>query len=264
VLFGAVGCVLLISCANVANLLLSRAIGRERELALRTSIGATRGRLIRQLLVESLALASIGGVVGLGLALTGVRLINALLPPNVLPVPDVPVDVPVLVFAAAMSVVTGILFGLAPAWTMTKGDVHTALKQSSRSSTGGRRWLRRDCCRRAGAGDDAARGRGIARAIADDLSGPISFTPDRLLTFQVSPPVSRYALDSKAPLFYTSVIESLRAVPGVTGAAVSSGLPFGNGNYTTTAMVAVGPSHVLGPIRRSRSTGASSARTSSA
>jgi putative ABC transport system permease protein len=246
VLFGAVGCVLLIACANVANLLLSRAIGRERELALRASIGATRGRLMRQLLVESIALASIGGVLGVALAVSGVRLLNVLLPPNVLPVPEVRVDLPVLIFAAAMSVVTGILFGLAPALSMTKGDVHTALKQSSRSSTAGRRWLRGGLAvAELALATMLLVGAGLlAQSLIRLQRQPIGFTPDRLLTFQVSPPPSRYPLDGKAPLFYTSLIDALRAVPGVTGAAVSSGLPFGNGNYTTTAMVAVGPSQV--------------------
>jgi putative ABC transport system permease protein len=245
-LFGAVSCVLLIACANIANLLLSRAVGRERELAVRTSLGATRGRLIRQLLIESLTLASMGGLLGLALAAGGVRLINVLLPPGLLPIGQVPMDVRVLVFAGAVAIVTGLLFGLAPAWTATRGDVHVALKQTGRSTTGGRRWAR--------AGLAAAElamatmllvGAGLlGQSLLRLQRQPIGFTPDRLLTFQVSPPVSRYALDAKAPIFYTSLIEALQAIPGVTGAAVSSGLPLGNGNYTTTPMVAAGPSAV--------------------
>jgi len=246
VLFGAVGCVLLIACANVANLLLSRAIGRERELALRTAIGATRGRLVTQLLVESLVLASIGGALGLALTVGGVRLLNVLLPPGLLPVPAVPIDVAVLAFAAAVSMLTGLLFGLAPAWSMTGLDLHAALKQASRSSTGGRRWVRAGLA-------TAELALATMLLVAAGLFGrsllelqrqPVGFTPDHLLTFQVSPPVSRYALDAGAPVFYRTLIESLRALPGVTGAAVSSGLPFGNGNYTTTPMVAVGPAAV--------------------
>ena len=238
VLFGAVGCVLLIACANVANLLLSRALARERELALRTAIGATRGRLVRQLLVESVVLSVVGGAAGLALAAASVRLLNATLPPFVLPVPEVHVDVTVLAFAATVSVMTGLFFGLAPAWSMTRADLHSALKQASRGSTGGRRWLGGALA----AGELALAtmlliGAGLlAQTLAQLQRQPIGFTPDHLLTFEISPPVSRYPLDSKAPVFYGSLIDALRGIPGVVGAAVSSGLPFGNGNYTTTPM----------------------------
>jgi putative ABC transport system permease protein len=242
VLFGAVGCVLLIACANVANLLLSRALVREKELALRTAIGATRGRLMGQLLVESVVLSALGGLAGLALASTGVRILNASLPPNVLPALDIAINGGVLMFAALVSVLTGLLFGLAPAWSMSRADLHSVLKQASRTSTTGRRWLRSSLA----AGELALAtmlliGAGLLGQTLTQLQRqPIGFTPDRLLTFQVSPPVSTYALDSKAPVFYAALIDALRAIPGVSAAAVSSGLPFGNGNYTTTPMTGLG------------------------
>ena len=242
VLLGAVALVLLIACANVANLLLSRAIARERELAVRTAIGATRARLVRQLLAESLSLSALGGLLGLALAATSIRVLNATLPPNVLPVRAITIDGMVLAFAASACIATGVLFGLAPAWSMTRGDLHGALKQESRSTIGGKHWLRRGLA----AGELALAtmlliGAGLlGRTLLQLQREPIGFTPDRLLTFQVSPPPSKYPLDSKAPLFYTSLIDALRALPGVNGAAVSSGLPFGNGNYTQTPMLAPG------------------------
>ena len=242
VLLGAVALVLLIACANVANLLLSRAIARERELAVRTAIGATRARLVRQLLAESLSLSALGGLLGLALAATSIRVLNATLPPNVLPVRAITIDGMVLAFAASACIATGVLFGLAPAWSMTRGDLHGALKQESRSTIGGKHWLRRGLA----AGELALAtmlliGAGLlGRTLLQLQREPIGFTPDRLLTFQVSPPPSKYPLDSKAPLFYTSLIDALRVLPGVNGAAVSSGLPFGNGNYTQTPMLAPG------------------------
>jgi putative ABC transport system permease protein len=148
----------------------------------------------------------------------------------------------VLAFAASACIATGVLFGLAPAWSMTRGDLHGALKQESRSTIGGKHWLRRGLA----AGELALAtmlliGAGLlGRTLLQLQREPIGFTPDRLLTFQVSPPPSKYPLDSKAPLFYTSLIDALRVLPGVNGAAVSSGLPFGNGNYTQTPMLAPG------------------------
>src|SRR5262249_24827289 len=110
VLLGAVVSVLLIACANIANLLLARASARQREIAVRTAIGATRQRLLRQLLVESVTLSSLGGIIGVAGALWLVQAINAALPPNLLPVPEVHVDLSVLAFAAALTVLTGLVF----------------------------------------------------------------------------------------------------------------------------------------------------------
>jgi predicted lysophospholipase L1 biosynthesis ABC-type transport system permease subunit len=142
VLLCAVGCVLLIASANVANLLLARAASRQKEIAVRTALGASRGRLLRQLLVESLVLSVMGGAVGLIAALWGVDAINATMPANLLPVPDVRVDITVLLFALVLTISTGLLFGIAPAWHAAKTDLNEALKQATRASAGARSRLR--------------------------------------------------------------------------------------------------------------------------
>src|SRR4051812_38020651 len=136
VLLCAVGCVLLIAAANVANLLLARAASRQKEMAVRTAIGASQGRLLRQLLVESLVLSSIGGAAGLLAAMWGVDAINAVMPANLLPVSDVRVDATVLLFAVVLTIVTGLLFGIAPAWHAAKIDLNEVLKQATRASSG--------------------------------------------------------------------------------------------------------------------------------
>ena len=236
VLLGAVACVLLIASANVANLLLARASSRQKEIAVRTAMGASRGRLIRQMLVESLVLSSIGGAVGVLAAMWAIDAIDAIMPPNLLPVPDIHVDSTVLLFALAATAATGMLFGLAPAWHASKTDLNDVLKQASRGSSGGARPLVRN---------------GLAAAelalatmllIGAGLLGQslfrlqqvrLGFQPDRLLTFQVALPPARYR-GEQAALFYSRLVESLRTLPGVRDAAVSSGIPFGAGNYTTT------------------------------
>jgi len=245
VLLGAVGCVLLIACANIANLLLARAAARQREIAIRTAMGASRPRLLRQLLVESLALSLVGGVVGIVGAVWAVRGINAVLPPNLLPIPDVSVDAVVLLFAVGVTVLTGALFGIAPAWHAAKTDLNAMLKQAARSTGSARPRLRNGLA----AAELAlatvllvAAGL-LVQTLFELQRVKLGFRPADLLTFQLSLPSEKYA-GAKGPAFYQALLESLRTVPGIRAAGVSSGIPFGAGNYTTTPVTTVGKSVV--------------------
>src|ERR1051325_7157023 len=136
-LLGSVGCVLLIACANIANLLLARATARHREISIRAALGASRMRLVRQLLVESVLLALCGGAAGFLLASWGLSALLALAPPNLPRVGDIKLNMTVLVFSLGLSVITGLVFGIAPAWLAASTDVNEALKQGSRGSTEG-------------------------------------------------------------------------------------------------------------------------------
>jgi putative ABC transport system permease protein len=241
VLFGAVASLLLIACANVANLLLGRAATREQEMAVRAAIGASQGRLFRQLLIESLSLSVAGGVLGIALAVASVRLCNAELPQGLLPVPSIEINALALFFACGVTLVAGLLFGIVPAWSMARRPMHGVLKQASRSTVGGARAV----LKRALVAAELALatmllvGAGLLGQTLVRLQHvALGFEPDHLLTFQLSPPTGRYPLDGKAQLFYRSLIERLRAAPGVTEAAVSSGMPMGQGNYTRTPMAA--------------------------
>jgi putative ABC transport system permease protein len=240
VLLVAVVFVLLIACANIANLLLARAATRQKEMAVRTALGATRSRLIRQLLVESVTLALLGGGAGLLAAVGAVRVLTRSLPAGTLPVPDVAVDANVVWFSLALTIATGVLFGLAPAWLVASVNANETLKEARRGSTGGiRSWLRDGLA----AGEVALAailliGAGLLlRSLANLQRVPLGFDSSGLLTFQLAPPVPQYPLANKAPELYHSLIENLQAIPGVRSAAVCSGIPFGAGNYARHPMI---------------------------
>jgi putative ABC transport system permease protein len=169
--------------------------------------------------------------------------LNALIPPNLLPVPDVRVDVTVLLFAVILTIATGLLFGLAPAWHAAKTDLNEVLKQVTRASSGGRSHLRNGLA----AAELALAtmlliGAGLlAQSLLRLQHVNLGFQSDRLLTFQLQLPTTTYPPDTTASV-YRTLLESLRAIPGVRDAAVSSGIPFGQGNYTATPIVTTGPS----------------------
>ncbi|PYU51206.1 MAG: hypothetical protein DMG53_01870, partial [Acidobacteria bacterium] len=137
ILLGAVGCVLLIACANVANLLLARGTGRRREIAIRTALGASRSRVIRQILTESILLSFLGGVLGLCLGMAGIGLLLRLVPEGIPRLSTVGTDARILVFTVVLSLLTGILFGLVPAFQFSKSDVTESLKEGGRGSSEG-------------------------------------------------------------------------------------------------------------------------------
>jgi putative ABC transport system permease protein len=236
VLLGAVGFVLLIACANVANLLLARAAARSKEIAVRTALGASRDRLIRQLLTESVLLALIGGVLGLFLAFWGVRAIIAINPANLPRADEIGVDGPVMVFTLMVSLLTGLLFGLAPAVHTAATDLHGMLKEGGRGSAGDRggQGLRRMLViAEVALSLTLLTGAGLLIKSFARLQGvDPGFNPDRLLTFNLSLPPARYPSDTAQIAFFDQVFPALTGVPGVRAAGAASVLPF-SGGWTT-------------------------------
>jgi putative ABC transport system permease protein len=242
VLLGAAVFVLVIVSANVANLLLSRAIERQREMAIRLALGAGALRLWRQLLIESLVLSTVGGVAGLAAAVWGARVLESVLPPNVLPVPDIGVDPTVVAFALAVTVATGVVFGLAPAWQSTKVELNATLYAAGRSSVGGFRPVLRKGLAAAELALATVLLVGAAllvRSLLELQRVPLGFDAQGVVAFQVALPPTTYD-NTKRVAFHRDLAAALRAIPGVQAAAVSSGIPFGVGNYTTSPYEAPG------------------------
>jgi predicted permease len=228
-LAGAMGLVLLISCANVASLLLARSTARRREIAVRISVGATRGRLIRQLLTESALLAVAGGAAGLALASLLIRVAPAIVPSEAMPSAiALELNGSVVLFTAAVSAATGLLFGLAPALAGSRLDVQEILKESSRAATGSRS---RQRFRQAMAALQMAVALmllGSAGLMLHSLHNlertDLGFRPQNLLIWSLFLPSNTYGA-SRALEFQRRVLDHVRALPGVDSATVSSNLP---------------------------------------
>jgi predicted permease len=228
-LLGAVGFVLLIACVNVANLLLARGAVRQKEVAVRASLGATRWHLFCQFLSESLVLAVIGGALGVGLAMAILRIIVILLPPFSIPTEaDVRVNLPVLLFSMAAALIAGALCGCAPAWQGSRWNPIERLKEGGRSdSGGGRKGLRRSLVVIEFAlALTLLAGAGLAiRSFWKLTRVDLGFRQDHVLTFGLDLRDDRFAHPEQTAVFYRELLEKIEALPGVSSAAVSTGLP---------------------------------------
>jgi putative ABC transport system permease protein len=237
VLFAAVVCVLLIANANVANLLLARASMRGREIAVRAAVGASRGRIIRQLLTESVALAALGGACGLLLAQWGTEALIRMVPQNIPRLGAIQLDGNVLTFTILVSLGTGIFFGLVPAWQASQVDLNTALKSGSRTGGGGEH--------RARLRNGLVMGEVALAVVLLVCAGlliqsfarlgnvPPGLQPDRLLTASVQAPPAAYPTNDKIIAFYQRFLERVRTAPGVQSASAILPLPLSGNNMTT-------------------------------
>jgi predicted permease len=228
-LLGAVGLVLLIACVNVANLLLARAEARQKEVAVRTALGAPRGRLVRQFLTESVVLSLLGGGLGLLLALAGVKAIVAANLESIPRVDEIHLDGRSILFTIAVSVLTGLLFGLAPALHARTGTFFASLKEGGQRTTAGsgRQWLRRVLVvtEIAFAAMLVIGGGLLIRSFWLLQKVDPGFDPGGLLSLQVSLPKAVYDKPEQVIGFYQRLLDRTSRLPGVEGAAVASGLP---------------------------------------
>ncbi len=233
-LLGAVGFILLIACVNVANLLLARGIARQKELAVRSALGATRKIIFQQLLTESLLLSLAGGILGIGVGYAMLRALIATMPPHTLPIEaDLRLNLPILFFTLATTTLAGLLFGSAPAWYASRIDPGETLKEGGRVGMGtGRHRLRQLLV----IGEIALAltlltGAGLAiHSFLNLLRVDLGLRTDHVLTFFLPVPDSRPKDPDKIVAYYRQLLSRIQAVPGVTSATAMTGLPlFGAG-----------------------------------
>jgi putative ABC transport system permease protein len=229
-LLGASLCVLLIACTNLASLLLAKAMARRRELTVRAAIGAGRERLVRQLLTESLSLSAVGGALGVVVAMAALPVLWRILPAS-LPLREATVvDHRVLGFTALVTLATGLLFGVLPAWRVCSGVDHEGLREGSRAGIGGRRERLRSVLVvveiMASVVLLVSSGL-LIRALWRIRSTDPGFRADSVLTMQTWLPMPRYELNSSRTRLYTEVLSNVRALPGVINAAYISSVPMG-------------------------------------
>jgi putative ABC transport system permease protein len=242
VLLGAVALVLLIACANVANLLLARAAHRQRELALRSALGAGRQRLVAQLLTESLVLAVAAGILGTAIGWAGLRGLVALVPANAGLPATLGIDLPVLAFTAVLSLVTGVVFGLVPAVQSSRPDLMAVLREGGRSVGGAARRRFRDGLVVAeialslvllvGAGL-------LLRSVLALQSADPGFRSDRILTMEFRLPPARYTQPAQMAAFFREILGRMRALPGIESVALVRAVPL-SGNSGSSAYEADG------------------------
>jgi predicted permease len=229
VLMGAAGCVLLIACANLAGLLLARGLGRRREMAVRSALGASRVRLVTQIIAEGALIALAGGVLGVLLAPVGMRVLATLVP-TALPATAAPaVDARVLSFAFLLSVLTGVGFSIVPAWQASRVSMNDALKQGGRGGIGGAAAGTRDALvvLEVAAALILMVGAGLMlRTVAQLRAIDLGFRPGNLLTLRTTLPRTKYLDPAKRIGFYHRVLQGVRVLPGVENVGYTSNPPF--------------------------------------
>jgi predicted permease len=244
ILFCAVCCLLLIVCVNVAGLLLARTGSRRGEFAIRTALGATRMQILRQLLVESVTLAVCGGVVGVAAAWGMLRVASRLLPAELPRAGEIALNSEVLGFAVVVSVMTGLLFGVLPAWRASKQDPAMALGENGRGATGGRRqyWLQSTLVvAETAIGLVLLVGAGLLiRSFDRILKVDPGFSPQHMLTFRISVPGKRYSKERRTE-FVHQVLAQMQAMPGVQGATAAFPLPLTEGDINISFSIAGRP-----------------------
>jgi predicted permease len=231
VVFAAVALVLLIACADIASLMLTRALSRQREMAVRAALGAGRGRVAGQLLVESGVLAFAGGILGLGLAQALARVLVSMAPPSIPRLGDITIDARILAFSAAVSLLTALLCGLLPAVELSRPAAADALKEGGRTSSPGRRQRRMFgtlvALQVAVAVVLLVGGALLFRSFSRLMAVDPGFRGDRTLTFSTSLPAAGYPTGPDVRAFYTRLMERLAAIPAVAAAGASTELPLG-------------------------------------
>ncbi len=244
-LLGAVGFVLLIACANVANLLLGRAAARQKEIAVRAALGAGRLRLIRQLLTESSLLAGLGGALGLLLAYGAVRALIALEPPNLPRLAQVSVDGRVLVFTFGATLLVGLLFGLAPALHASKPDIQQTLKEGFAQS-GGRRWLRGVGLREVLVVAQTALalvllvGAGLlGKSFVKLRQVELGFEPTNAIVLTLTPPFNHLPKRASSIPHYQRLLDEVKTLPGLSAVAVGTAAPT-QGAYMSSSILVAG------------------------